>query len=172
MDTTESATDNIMALRFRKSIKVMPGVRLSLSKGGVSTSIGTTGARMTLGSDGKIRGTVGIPGSGLSNTEVLGTKGKKRKSSTTVQNEQSVEKTEKIIMTETGAELPSLDNMPNYNLIGGVVLPYFIFYFIVGSWAGYVVGGFAMLYWLYIKSIRLAVMFPSLFGVKTKVVIE
>ena len=42
----------------------MPGVRLSLSKGGVSTSFGTTGARMTLGSDGKVRGTVGIPGSG------------------------------------------------------------------------------------------------------------
>ncbi len=146
----------------------MPGVRLSLSKGGVSTSLGTTGARMTLGSDGKVRGTVGIPGSGLSNTEVLG----KSKSKKSVKTNETVEKTEKIIMTETGAELPSLDNMPNYNLIGGVILPYFIFYFIVGSWAGYLVGGFAMLYWLYIKSIRLAVMFPSLFGVKTKVVTE
>jgi|LakMenE01Jun11ns_1017448.scaffolds.fasta_scaffold9866552_1 hypothetical protein len=157
-----------MALRFRKSMKIMPGVRLSLSKGGVSTSLGTTGARMTLGSDGKVRGTVGIPGSGLSNTEVLG----KSKSKKSVKTNETVEKTEKIIMTETGAELPSLDNMPNYNLIGGVILPYFIFYFIVGSWAGYLVGGFAMLYWLYIKSIRLAVMFPSLFGVKTKVVTE
>ena len=157
-----------MALRFRKSMKIMPGVRLSLSKGGVSTSLGTTGARMTLGSDGKVRGTLGIPGSGLSNTEVLG----KSKSKKSVKTNETVEKTEKIIMTETGAELPSLDNMPNYNLIGGVILPYFIFYFIVGSWAGYLVGGFAMLYWLYIKSIRLAVMFPSLFGVKTKVVTE
>jgi hypothetical protein len=157
-----------MALRFRKSMKIMPGVRLSLSKGGVSTSLGTTGARMTLGSDGKVRGTVGIPGSGLSNTEGLG----KSKSKKSVKTNETVEKTEKIIMTETGAELPSLDNMPNYNLIGGVILPYFIFYFIVGSWAGYLVGGFAMLYWLYIKSIRLAVMFPSLFGVKTKVVTE
>lgn len=148
----------------------MPGVRLSLSKGGVSTSFGTTGARMTLGSDGKVRGTVGIPGSGLSNTEVLGASKSKRKKST--KTTETVEKTEKIIISETGAEMPTLDNMPNYNLIGGVILPYFIFYFIVDSWAGYLVGGFAMLYWLYIKFIRLAVMFPSLFGVKTKVVTE
>jgi len=170
MDTIESVEDNNMALRFRKSMKVMPGVRLSLSKGGVSTSLGRTGARMTLGSDGKVRGTVGIPGSGLSNTEVLGaSKGKRKKSTKTTE---TVEKTEKIIISETGAEMPTLDNMPNYNLIGGVILPYFIFYVIVDSWAGYLVGGFAMLYWLYIKFIRLAVMFPSLFGVKTKVVTE
>ncbi len=163
-----------MALRFRKSMKIMPGVRLSLSKGGVSTSLGTTGARMTLGSDGKVRGTVGIPGSGLSNTEVLGSKTKKTKSkkAKSVKDIETIEKTEKVIMTETGTELPPLDNMPNYNLIAGVILPYFIFYFIVGSWAGYLVGGFTMLYWLYIKSIRLAVMFPSLFGIKTKVVTE
>jgi len=170
MDTIESVEDNNMALRFRKSMKIMPGVRLSLSKGGISTSLGTTGARMTLGSDGKVRGTVGIPGSGLSNTEVLGaSKGKKKKSTKTTE---TVEKTEKTIMTETGAELPSLDNMPKYNLIGGVILPYFIFYFIVGSWAGYLVGAFTILYWLYVKTIRLAVMFPDLFGVKTKVVKE
>lgn len=168
MDITESARGNTMSLRFRKSMKVMPGVRLSLSKGGVSTSFGTTGARMTLGSDGKVRGTVGIPGSGLSNTEVLGSSKRKNKKSNN--NVETVEKTEKVIMTETGAELPSLDNMPKYNLIGGVVLPYFIFYFIVGSWAGYLVGALTMLYWLYVKTIRLAVMFPNLFGVKTHTV--
>lgn len=168
MDITESARGNTMSLRFRKSMKVMPGVRLSLSKGGVSTSFGTTGARMTLGSDGKVRGTVGIPGSGLSNTEVLGSSKRKNKKSNN--NVETVEKTEKVIMTETGAELPSLDNMPKYNLIGGVILPYFIFYFIVGSWAGYLVGALTMLYWLYVKTIRLAVMFPNLFGVKTHTV--
>lgn len=168
MDITESARGNTMSLRFRKSMKVMPGVRLSLSKGGVSTSFGTTGARMTLGSDGKVRGTVGIPGSGLSNTEVLGSSKRKNKKSNN--NVETVEKTEKVIMTETGTELPSLDNMPKYNLIGGVVLPYFIFYFIVGSWAGYLVGALTMLYWLYVKTIRLAVMFPNLFGVKTHTV--
>ncbi|EOT7804357.1 MULTISPECIES: DUF4236 domain-containing protein [Pseudomonas] len=32
-----------MAIRFRKSIKVVPGVRLNISKSGVSTSVGGKG---------------------------------------------------------------------------------------------------------------------------------
>ncbi|MFP7851565.1 DUF4236 domain-containing protein [Pseudomonas aeruginosa] len=32
-----------MAIRFRKSIKVAPGVRLNISKSGVSTSVGGKG---------------------------------------------------------------------------------------------------------------------------------
>jgi len=54
-----------MALRFRKSVKLFPGVRLNFSGGGVSTTIGVRGASVNLGK----RGThlnVAIPGSGLS----------------------------------------------------------------------------------------------------------
>lgn len=54
-----------MALRFRKSVKLFPGVRLNFSGGGVSTTIGVRGASVTLGK----RGThlnLGLPGSGLS----------------------------------------------------------------------------------------------------------
>ena len=54
-----------MGFRFRKSIKIAPGLRLNLSKSGISTSIGGPGATINLGSQG-IRKTVGIPGSGLS----------------------------------------------------------------------------------------------------------
>ncbi|MBN8749504.1 MAG: DUF4236 domain-containing protein [Variovorax sp.] len=54
-----------MGFRFRKRIKLMPGVHLNLSKSGVSTSVGRNGATVNL-RPGKIRGTVGIPGSGLS----------------------------------------------------------------------------------------------------------
>ncbi|MCF8576947.1 DUF4236 domain-containing protein [Pseudomonas aeruginosa] len=36
-----------MAIRFRKSIKVVPGVRLNISKSGVSTSVGGKGALPT-----------------------------------------------------------------------------------------------------------------------------
>jgi hypothetical protein len=159
-----------MALRFRKSIKVMPGVRLTLGKKGISGSLGVNGARMSVNSKGQIRGTVGLNGTGLSNTAVLNKKSKSKSDIDDMENSDvNVENSPKIIMTETGTELPSIENMPNYNLIGGVILPYFIFYFIVGSWAGYLVGAFTMIYWLYIKFIRLAVMFPSLFGVKTEI---
>lgn len=54
-----------MAFRFRKSVKIIPGVRLNFSKSGVSTSLGGRGATINLSSRGT-RHTVGIPGSGLS----------------------------------------------------------------------------------------------------------
>ncbi len=51
-----------MGFRFRKSIKIAPGIRLNLSKSGVSTSIGVRG--LTWNSRG--RATASIPGSGVS----------------------------------------------------------------------------------------------------------
>lgn len=56
-----------MGFRFRKSIKLMPGIRLNISKSGVTTSVGTRGATVNIGAK-RIRTTVGIPGSGLSYT--------------------------------------------------------------------------------------------------------
>lgn len=66
-----------MSFRFRKSVKIAPGVRLNLSKSGVSTSLGTRGATVNIGKKG-VRSTVGIPGTGLSHTM---THGKGRKAS-------------------------------------------------------------------------------------------
>ena len=60
-----------MGWRFRRSIRLFPGIRLNIGKRGVSTSIGVRGAHVTLG-HGKVRETVGIPGSGLSYTHVEG----------------------------------------------------------------------------------------------------
>lgn len=54
-----------MGFRFRRSVRLFPGVRLNFSRSGVSTSIGVRGASMTLGSRGAYAN-VGIPGSGLS----------------------------------------------------------------------------------------------------------
>lgn len=56
-----------MGLRFRKSFKMFPGVRLNLSGGGVSATFGIPGASVNVGPRG-VRSTVGIPGSGLSYT--------------------------------------------------------------------------------------------------------
>ena len=57
-----------MGWRFRKSIKLIPGVRLNLSKTGVSTSIGRPGATVNIRGR-RVRDTVGIPGSGVSYSE-------------------------------------------------------------------------------------------------------
>lgn len=53
-----------MAWSFRRRIKIIPGVRLNLSKNGISTSIGVRGANVTLGKSGTYLNT-GIPGTGI-----------------------------------------------------------------------------------------------------------
>jgi hypothetical protein len=54
-----------MALRFRRRIKIFPGVHLNISRSGISTSVGVRGASITLGKRGTYLNT-GIPGSGVS----------------------------------------------------------------------------------------------------------
>lgn len=55
-----------MALRFRKSIKILPGVRININKKSSSISFGGKGFRHTISSTGRKTTTVGIPGTGLS----------------------------------------------------------------------------------------------------------
>jgi hypothetical protein len=54
-----------MGLRFRKRIKIFPGVWFNLSKSGVSTSLGGKGLTINL-KNGKAKTTIGLPGTGLS----------------------------------------------------------------------------------------------------------
>lgn len=54
-----------MAFRFRKSVKIAPGIRLNFSKSGVSTSIGRRGATVNISKRGT-RVTAGLPGTGIS----------------------------------------------------------------------------------------------------------
>jgi hypothetical protein len=54
-----------MGFKFRKIIKVIPGVKINLSKSGISASIGGAGHTLNIGKKG-IKTTVGIPGSGMS----------------------------------------------------------------------------------------------------------
>lgn len=57
-------------MRFQKRIKIFPGLTINLSKSGVSTSIGPKGATVNL-KRGRSKLTVGLPGTGLSHTEML-----------------------------------------------------------------------------------------------------
>ena len=54
-----------MGLRFRKSISLIPDVRLNFSKSGMSVSAGAPGFRKTINTKGQVTTTVGIPGTGL-----------------------------------------------------------------------------------------------------------
>lgn len=57
-----------MGFRFHRSVRLFPGLRLNLSRSGVSASVGRRGAWLTLGRRG-VRATVGIPGTGISYSE-------------------------------------------------------------------------------------------------------
>jgi hypothetical protein len=59
----------LMSFRFRRSVSILPGIRLNFGKRGISTSIGVRGAHVTFGPTGT-RTTVGLPGTGLSYTHV------------------------------------------------------------------------------------------------------
>lgn len=70
-----------MGFRFRKSVKIAPGVRLNFGKKSTSVSLGGKGARFTINNKGKKTASFGIPGTGLYYTEsVGGTKKRKDKS--------------------------------------------------------------------------------------------
>ena len=55
-----------MGFRFRKSIKIAPGVRVNIGKKSTSISFGGKGARYTVSSTGRKTASMGIPGTGLS----------------------------------------------------------------------------------------------------------
>lgn len=59
-----------MGFRFRRSIRLLPGVRLNVSKSGFSTSVGGSGLTLNLSKRGACY-TVGLPGTGLSYTDRL-----------------------------------------------------------------------------------------------------
>ncbi|MDY6457349.1 DUF4236 domain-containing protein [Acinetobacter faecalis] len=55
-----------MGFRFRKSIKILPGLKINLTHKGISSaSIGKPGASLNIGKKGT-RTSVGIPGTGIS----------------------------------------------------------------------------------------------------------
>ena len=54
-----------MGLRFRRSVKIIPGVRLNFSKSGTSLSLGGRGFTTNISKRGT-KTTVGLPGTGIS----------------------------------------------------------------------------------------------------------
>jgi len=74
-----------MGWRFRKSIKIMPGVRINLSKSGISTSVGPRGAKITFGPNGTYVN-AGIPGTGLYTREKISNGFQNRSSSLNYQS--------------------------------------------------------------------------------------
>ena len=66
-----------MGFRFRKRIKIAPGLHVNLSKSGTSLSVGERGATVNFGKRGS-RITTGIPGTGLSYSKQINQRQRER----------------------------------------------------------------------------------------------
>lgn len=71
----------MMGLRFRKSISLLPGVKLNIGTKSASISLGKKGMHYTMSTTGRKTVSVGLPGTGLSYVKTIGS-GSKAKSST------------------------------------------------------------------------------------------
>lgn len=60
-----------MAIRFRKSFKLAPGLRLNIGKKGASVRVGPKGAGYTVGTSGQ-RVSASIPGTGVGFSSKVG----------------------------------------------------------------------------------------------------
>lgn len=65
-----------MGWRFRRSVTLMPGVRVNFGLHGPSVSVGGKGFRTTFGSNGRVTRSIGIPGTGLSYVTTSGGRGR------------------------------------------------------------------------------------------------
>ena len=60
-----------MGFRVRKSFKLAPGVRMTVTPRGVGVSAGPRGAKLSVHSSGRLTQTLSIPGSGISHRETI-----------------------------------------------------------------------------------------------------
>lgn len=70
-----------MGWRFRKSIKILPGVKLNLGTKNASVSIGGFGVHRTYSTSGRVTNSVSIPGTGLYYTSSSSSRSRGRSSS-------------------------------------------------------------------------------------------
>ena len=59
-----------MPVRFRRTIQIFPGVKMNVSKGGISFTVGTKGYHLNFSNRG-VKQTVGVPGTGVSHSTYL-----------------------------------------------------------------------------------------------------
>lgn len=104
-----------MALKYRKRIKIAPGVTINLSRSGASTTIGPKGACVNIGKNGTYLNT-GIPGTGIYDRQKIGG-GKSRRSS--VMSSKS---------TSSGGNTSGYDNTGCFWFIGIAVVTMFVTY--------------------------------------------
>ena len=108
-----------MAWKYRKRIKIAPGVTINVSRSGVSTTIGPKGASVNIGKNGTYLNT-GIPGTGIYDRKKIGGGTSSRSSVMSTQR------------TTGGGSTSGYDNSGCFWFIGIAVVTMFVIYDISG----------------------------------------
>jgi len=103
-----------MGIQFRKSIQILPGVKLNISKSGLSVSAGVSGLHASINTKGQVRGTASIPGTGLRYTKTTKVSnlipGAKEVKSEKKEKTEKIEKTEAPKKIETKTDKPAKES--------------------------------------------------------------
>lgn len=94
-----------MPVRFRKTFQLFPGVKVNVSKGGISFTVGTKGYHLNF-SDRGVKQTVGIPGSGVSHSTYLSKNDDDTEAETGKEKQTRATKKKRTTKKETDTETP------------------------------------------------------------------
>lgn len=122
-----------MPVRFRRTFQLFPGVKVNVSKGGISFTVGTRGYHLNFISRG-VKQTVGVPGTGVSHSTYLfedddDTTAEKKDGSDTRRKRSSRKKKDADAAPETHEEIAeervlARRRTPGWVLLLGIVVIY------------------------------------------------
>lgn len=111
-----------MGFKFRKRIKIAPGVYVNIGKTGInSATIGKRGASLNVGKKG-VKTTVGLPGSGISYTSdnlISGSNKRKLASNDVLADDNSLG--QNLVLTNKQYRTLSAEERKSFKLAGGKV---------------------------------------------------
>ena len=105
-----------MGLRFRKSIKIAPGIKINLNKKSTSVSIGGKGYHKTFNSNGQTTTSVNLPVKGLYYTERKGSTSKKKSAASSRVSSRASSPAAPVVSNDTSVQ-PSKEKKATVKLI-------------------------------------------------------
>lgn len=122
-----------MSIRFRKSFKIAPGVKLNLNKRSVGVSVGGNGVHYTVNSNGRKTTTAGIPGTGLyyQNTSYSNSKNSKTANTSSLGNTSSSKTGQNLNNQYSGNSYnsPQNNNQNDNSTIHTVIMWFLLIFF-------------------------------------------
>ncbi|MBQ9285664.1 MAG: DUF4236 domain-containing protein [Bacteroidaceae bacterium] len=128
-----------MGWRYRKRIKILPGIHINISKSGISTNVGVKGASVTFGPKGTYVNT-GLPGTGLYRRDRLSVSDKKHEYSNGTEYERDAFSNNSLSIEEYSEDTSFLSYNPLH-----YIFYFFSLLFPIAAFAWYI-NGLDMLY--------------------------